>query len=399
MWGSVSDDYENFDHDFEGDAGPISRSIGTGPVDTIVWLLALSRLIAGRSTAVSSVRSSNFDEPLTPTNFTIKDAATRGAAATSAGQVDARGIYIHSNGSQVFELAYRVDAQDYYAVDLTQFNLDIGRPGLARMAVARSPDTRAFFVREDGEIAVVLREQDGDVQLASWWRITTDGDFEDVMTLPDSIEDSVYVVVKRGTARNIEVFSRRDECTGAPQTKCLDAHKVYTGAATKTITGLSHLEGKVVRVWGAASASDTNGIDLGEYTVTGGSVGLLPVSVTVAVVGLPYTATFLSTKLAYGAGLSIGAIKRIDQISFVLFDTHAQGLSFGQGLDYLDPMPLVEEGDDVDPDTVWSHYDKKITSLPGRWDGDVRLGLVAQSPRPATVGSVLLSVDASARVN
>jgi hypothetical protein len=401
IWGSVSDDYENFDHDFEGEAGPISRSLGSGPVDTIAWMLALSRLMVGRGAAVSSVRSSNFDEPLTPTNFTIKDATTRGAAAAMPGQVDSRGVYIHANGRQLFELLYRVETQDYTAADLTQFHTDIGLEGFSRLAVARSPDTRIFVVRDDGQLCVVLREQDGDAQLAAWWRMSTGVNdlFEDVCVLPDDIEDRVYVVVRRGTNRYIEAFARRDECIGEPETKCLDSHLVYSGAATRTITGLSHLNGETVRVWGSASASADTGIDLGTYVVSGGSVGLLPISVTTAVVGLPYTATFVSAKLGYGAGLSIGTIKRIDQISFVLMDTHAKGLEFGQDLTFMDPMVSVEEGEDVDEDTIWDEFDKKVTSFPGRWDSDTRLCLRAASPRPVTVGAVMITVDTSARTN
>jgi hypothetical protein len=403
LWGSVSDDYENFDYDFEGDSGPISRSIGTGPVATIVWLLSLARLMAGRGGAVSSVRSSNFDEPLTPTNFTIKDASTRGAASTRPGQIDSRGVYIHANGRQLFELSYRVDAQDYSATDLTHYHQDIGLPGFNHLAVARSPDNRVFIVRNDGQLAAVLREQDGDANLASWWRISRDGNYESVAVLPGDLEDKVYVVVQTEidgtTKRFLEVFARRDECTGEPVTKCLDSHIIYSGSATKTITGLDHLEGETVSVWGAALSTDDNGRDLGTYTVSGGSIGLLPIDVTTAVVGLPYTASFESSKLAYGAELSLGTIKRINQISFVLFDAHAQSLSFGPDFDTLEPLPFVEDGEDVDTDYVWSHYDKKVTSFPGRWDGDTRICLQAAGPRPVTVGAAMISVDVSGRTN
>lgn len=399
VWGSVSDDYEDFDTDFQGDAGPISRSLGTGPVDTITWLLPLSRLLVGRGTAVSSVRSSNFDEPLTPTNFTIKDASTRGAYDVMPGVVDSRGVYIHANGQQMYEMVYRVEAQDYAPVDLTQFNLDIGLPVFSRMAVAHSPDTRIFVVREDGQLAVLLREQDGQDQLMAWWRITMTGTIEDVAVLPNSLEDKVYVVVHRNGQRNLEVFARRDECRGAPETKCLDAHVVYSGSPTTTITGLDHLDGMLVRVWGSATVSADTGQDLGQFRVASGQIKHLPVSVRVAVVGVPYTATFLSAKLAYGAGLSIGQLKHLDQIAFVLFYAHAQGLKYGQDPDHLQPMPLVEDGTTVDPDKVWTEYDKRIGSMPGRWDTDARLSLQAQSPRPVTVGALILSVDTSARTN
>lgn len=404
VWGSVSDDYENFDHDFTGDAGPISRSIGTGPVDTISWLLSLARLMVGRGIAVSSVRSSNFDEPLTPTNFTIKDASTRGVAQTRPGQIDSRGLYIHANGRQLFELGYHVETQDYASHDLTQFNLDIGLSGFSRLAIANSPDVRVYIISGDGNMACLLRDNDGDVQLAAWHRYTRTGTYEDVVVLPGNLEDRVYVVTNLTTAgstnkRYIEKFARRDECIGEPQTKCLDSHIVYTGSATKTITGLSHLNGMTVRVWGAANSSDDTGRDLGQYVVSSGQITGLPISVRVAVVGLPYTATFKSAKLAYGAGLSIGSIKKIDQIAFVLLHTHAQGLTFGQDLSAMEPMPLREDGSIVSDDYIWDQYDKKVNMVAGRWDSDSRIILRAQSPRPATVAACLLSVDASGKTN
>jgi hypothetical protein len=45
--GSISDAYESFDDEEEGDAGPINRTIGFGPVDTINWIVPLHKMIAG----------------------------------------------------------------------------------------------------------------------------------------------------------------------------------------------------------------------------------------------------------------------------------------------------------------------------------------------------------------
>ncbi|KKL17144.1 hypothetical protein LCGC14_2488500, partial [marine sediment metagenome] len=47
IWGSISDSYESFDDEFIGDAGPISRSIGSGPIAVIHWALSLGRLLMG----------------------------------------------------------------------------------------------------------------------------------------------------------------------------------------------------------------------------------------------------------------------------------------------------------------------------------------------------------------
>lgn len=399
IWGSVSDDYENFDVDFEGDAGPINRSIGSGPVDNIGWLLALARLLTGGSRAVSSIRSSNFDEPLTPSNFTIKAASTRGARHTRPGQMDSRGIYIHANGRQVFELAYDINSQDYIPIDLTDHNLDIGLDGLSRLAVSNSPDNHAYLIRDDGQLIGLLRARDGESQLMSWWRLTrSDGVYEDVAILPGDIEDKVYVLVQMDDQRFIECFARRDECVGAPLSKNLDSHVVYSGAATTSITGLDHLVGKFVFVWGSETASAEHGKFLGRYRVKAdGSIGVLPVSVVRAVVGLRYTGTFKSAKLAYGAGLSLGMLKRVDQISFVLVDTNTRGLFFGQDDSATDPLPRIEDATDVDPDKVWTQYDKRVMAIPGRWDVDARICLRAIGPFPVTVSAAFLEVDTSAR--
>src|SRR5690606_29970039 len=64
--GSVSDAYESFDDTVEGDAGPIIRTIGSGPVDNIFWAMSLKRLMAGTASSVVVAQSSSLDEPLTP---------------------------------------------------------------------------------------------------------------------------------------------------------------------------------------------------------------------------------------------------------------------------------------------------------------------------------------------
>src|SRR3546814_1205797 len=66
--GSVSDAFESFDDEIEGDSGPINRSLGSGPIDFINWLIGADRLLIGTESAEIAARSSSFDEPLTPTN-------------------------------------------------------------------------------------------------------------------------------------------------------------------------------------------------------------------------------------------------------------------------------------------------------------------------------------------
>src|SRR5262245_32791717 len=400
VWGSVSDDFTSHDETFAGDAGPINRSIGSGPQANVRWMLSLARLLVGRDSGVESIRSSNFDSPITPTDFTSRTCSSKGCAALPALKVDTRGVYVDSSGRRVYELVYAAEAGDYRPRDLTHLNLDIGAAGLVDCAAQFQPDTRLHFVRADGEVAVLTYEWEEGVE--AWWRIRMGGAFgggaavvESVCVLPGELEDAVYYVVKRTingqTRRTIEKFARADECVGGVLNNQADAHIVYSGAATATITGLSHLEGETVVAWGA-------GKDLGAYTVAGGQITLAQ-AVTGAVVGLRYTAQFQSAKLAYAAALGtpLTQKKRIDKIGVVLVDTHHQGLEYGPDFVTMDNLPLVEEGSETAADTVWSEFDAPMIAFPGEWHTDSRLCLRATAPRPCTVVACVIGITTHER--
>lgn len=407
IWGSVSDNYTSFDIDVEGDAGPINRSVGFGPVDTINWLLPLGRLIVGRQGAETSVRSGSFDQPLTPTNFTLKDCSTQGSAPVGAAKIDTRGVFVQQSNRRVFELSFSSDVQDYIAHDLTRLNPDIGEEGFVDLSVQRQPDTQLHFVRGDGMVAALLHNPEDQVE--AWWRIETDGEIESVAVLPGQLENRVYYSVARSingsTKRFLEKLARRDQCYGLPEARCADSHIYYSGSAVTTITGLSHLEGESVVVWGwntvtpfTATLPDdsviTVGKDLGTFTVSGGQITGLGSAVTNAIVGLTYSATFKSAKLAYAAqmGTALTQTKKVDTLGLILANTHNQGLEYGQTFSTMDPMPGTEKGADVDDKTVWEDYDEMMITVPGTWETDSRLCLRATAPRPAMVLAAVIGV-------
>ena len=407
IWGSVSDNYTSFNIDTEGDAGPINRSVGFGPVDVINWLLPLGRLIVGRQGSEVSVRSGSFDQPLTPTNFTLKDCSTQGSAPVGAIKIDTRGVFVQQSNRRVFELAFSVDSQDYNAHDLTRLNPDIGEQGFVDLGVQRQPDTQLHFIRGDGQTAILLH--DAEDQVEAWWRIDTDGEIESVAVLPGQLENRVYYSVKRtingSTKRFLEKLARRDQCYGLPEARLADSHIYYSGSAVTTITGLSHLEGEAVVVWGwntstpfTATMPDgsvvTTGRDFGTFTVASGQITGLGSAVTNAIVGLGYSATFKSAKLAYGAqgGTALNQTKKVDQLGLILANTHAGGLEYGQSFDVMDNLPMVEEGADVDQNAVWEEFDQMMITVPGTWDTDSRLCLRATAPRPCMVMAAVVDV-------
>lgn len=334
-YGSVSDAFANFDPDTEGDSGPLDRSIGEGPVDTINWALPLLRLVIGGGAAEYSVKSSSFDEPLTPTAFNIKPSSTQGSAQVAPVRVDTSGLFVQSSGTRVFELQYDGGTFDYSAKDMTALVPEIGEPSIITMAVQRQPDTRIHCVRSDGKVAVLVRDRAEEV--LAWIPFITDGasgEVEDVVVLPGDEEDSVYYVVKRtvnsSTVRYLEKFALEREClgetysydgssitevTGLPYKdgievtvfdsdgdkvenltvsnravtlstaateftinpsvlKCMDSHIVVSQSASATVSGLSHLEGEDVVVFADGVAlTDASG-DIETFTVSSGSITL-----------------------------------------------------------------------------------------------------------------------------
>ncbi len=333
IWGSVSDAYESFDDTTTGDAGPINRSIGSGPVDNINFLLPLQRLIIGTEGAEWPARSTSLDEPLTPSNFNLKNPSTQGSANVPAVKIDDRGLFVQRSGVKLFEMTYGSTATytaDYTSADVCEICPEVGVPGMVRLAVQRQPDTRVHAALADGRVAVLVSQPAEDVKC--WLRVETDGMVEDVFTLPGTMEDEVYYLVRRliggVTKRYLEKWALETECRGGTVNKQADAFIYYNSTATGTLSGLDHLEGESVVVWG-------DGIYQGQYIVSGGAITLDGgVLVTEAIAGKDYEGTFLSSKLAYAAqqGTALTRRKKVDHLGLVLADTHAQGIYFGASL-------------------------------------------------------------------
>jgi len=384
--GSVSDAYSSFDDTVEGDSGPISRSIATGPVDVVNWMIGLDRLLIGTGGSEFQVKSSSLDEPLTPSAFTLRAVSTQGSSRVPTVKVDTSAIFVHRNGNRLYEVAPSDNGYGYLTADLAVAAPDIGKPGISRTSVQRQPDTRIYCVRADGKLAVLAYDKAEDVRC--WFELETDGDFEEVAVLPGAGGDVVYAIVKRRIGhvdyRFVEKFYPEIEIGRASESRLADCHHHVDGPVS-TVTGLDHLEGKTVVIW-------AEGRDIGTAVVGGGEVAL-PEELEDITVGLPYTARFKGARLILSDTAPFMAAKQIAHVGLILLDTHAQGLRYGQSFDYLDDLPLKEGYALVDQDAIHATYEEQTIEVNGSWEPDARLCLEAAAPRPCTV--VACIVDAT----
>jgi len=384
--GTVVDDFSNHDDATIGDSGPISRSIGEGPLETLRWLLSVGgNMLTGGDLAEFRMRATSDDGILTPTNFNIKAVSTAGSGATDAEVLDDKVIYVDKSGTRVRELTPNGDR--YSAVDLSLLSPEICEPLISDLAVQTSPDIRVHAVRSDGKVAILSYNPTEEVR--AWWLFETDGVVEEAFLLPGTVEDAVYYVVKRtinaATVRYLEKWALNSECQGGTLNNQADSFVTYSGAATTSITGLTNLEAKAVVVWADGDAL------VGTFTVSGGAITLATAASNV-VVGLAYTAQFKSTRLAQ-SGAQLVARARIDHLGVILRNSHEQGLQYGPDFSTLDNLPLEEAGELLDGQGTWSSYNYQFFEFNGAYTVDSRLCLQAAAPKPCTVMAAVIKMD------
>jgi len=398
--GSVSDGYESYDDSVIGDAGPINRSIGSGPVDRINWLVDLLRFALGGEMAEHFLFSDALDAPITPTNNNIRSPSNMGSAPVQAVKIETVVVFVDRSGTRLVSASYDNIYQSYPVEDLTIFCPEAGAVGIKRIALQRRPDTRIHCILNDGTAFVLVYDKLEEVKCII--DIDTAGSIEDVIVMPGLVEDVVYYSVARVlngvTKRSLEKWALASECVGGTLNKQADSFVIFhSDTPTTVITGLDRLNGMQVVVW--ADGKDfsplvSKGVPT-SYLVSGGQI-TLPSAVSDAVVGLFYDAEFEGTKLSYGAalGTALNQRKYLNYIGLLLADTHCKGVRAGRSLDDADlyDMPSVEDGAPVDPDTVWDLYDRDGFSVGGDWSTDARLCLYSASPRPANILGVTVSV-------
>jgi hypothetical protein len=406
IWGSVSDDFESYDDEVEGDSGTISRTIGSGAIRVINWMMSMARLIMGTSEHSANIaaqkmdgnnplsaRSTTFEEPLTPFNFNIKT-------------VSSRGVFVDRTKQRLYELLYDIDVQDYKSADLSIFAPDFNAIGITQIAVQMKPDIRIHCVRTDGTVGMLVYDRLENVM--AWVDVVLGGPgnwaVEDVAVLPGTVEDQVYYTVKAfngvdGEQRYLLKWSLESEARGGLNSYLSDAWMQYDGAPISTMTGLNHLAGQTVVVW-----ADGNYVGDGVVS-TFGTPGELDLSgftgapFSNVVVGVKYTAQFKSSKLAAITGIGLLENKFVRNLGFIAEYLHHLGIQYGPSFNNLYDLPQVEDGQVLAAGTIHTSYHEDNFPFGGEWDPDSRICLQSESPKPATILAAIAEYESEAKAD
>jgi len=342
LYFSKAGDYENMTTGTNADDAMV-YTIASNQVNAIRYMKAVRTLVIGTTGGEFTVSADGTNASVTPTNVTIKKQSSFGAANVDAIPAGNAILFLQKAKRKIRELAYNFDSDGYVAPDLTILNDTVTKTGINEMSYQQEPDSIIWCVRDDGQLAGLTYQRSENV--TAWHRHIFGGVFgsgnavcESVASISGTLtEDEVWVIVKRtingATKRFVECFSDFDfDETSATSFKFLDSHLSYSGGATTTLSGLSHLEGQTVSIL-ADGATHAN------KTVSSGAI-TLDRSVTSACVGLAYDSILQTMRIEGGAaeGTSQGKTKRISKVVLRLFET--VGVKVGPSLSNLELIPF-----------------------------------------------------------
>lgn len=392
-WMSASDQYETFAvGPNEGDA--INRSL-TGKVNAAQWIKGVERLVIGTAGSEHLVTGGELDGIVTPATVYSKGFNTKGSYGADGCIIGDSVAFISRNRKRIYLLT-DFNGSKYRVVDLTRLHPDaagIGATvGFKEIAFQQEPYPRLWCVREDGQMAVLTLEPDENI--ACWCRYTSpNGAFQSVAVVANSPEDRVYFSVTRSdlNATVIEKLAS-EEFASMDAAWRLQSAVEYSGASTTTLTGLTHLEGQQVYVWG-------NGRQSGPYTVSSGQI-TCDYAVTYAIIGILYEGKWKGSRLNWGAnaGTALTQNKQVKGIGMMVANTAGGVLKWGRSF-------IDSEMNTLDDRLVGDSYDSALTSqafdrqvhFEGFTEEDPRLHIKFVGAGPGTVLGLVPAVSTNER--
>jgi len=389
FWGSATADFENFLYSDDDDAA-IAFDVASTESNPINWIEALQKITMGSSGGEFSVSAGSDQDPLTPSNISVRGQSGYGSELYQPLVVNDVVVFLQRGARKIREMSFDLARDGYVAPDLTLLAEHITEGGVIQLGMVKNPDTTIFASCLSGELAVLTYNREQNV--TAWSRYVTDGSIESVCGIYGGNDDQVWVVVLRTIGglevRSIEYFTLETDVK--EDATYLDSHVSGTivGAFSGTISGLTHLEGEIVTLMVAGAV-------IGTYTVSSGAITVPVIDVPKVgkyCVGLPYTAKIQPMRLnaADRNGSNQGKTRRISDITIRFKDT--LGCKFGPSLDDLEELSFRDTDDlmDASPDVFTG--EKKVAFNGGNTKS-ADVFIVQDNPLPFTVLGIAIEYD------
>lgn len=390
---SVAGDFENF----SVKTGPeqladnaLSIQIASGQVDAIQWLQPADGLLIGTAGGEFVCREMATSQVFGPGNVAILQQTGYGSRAVAL-QAGEAVLFVQRSGRALREMVYRADLERYASPDVTLLWEHITKGGLRQLAWQAQPDSVVWAVRADGALLGFTYNRAQEV--TAWHRhlLGGGGAVESVCAIPrpDRDGDELWLVVRRTVngqqRRYIEYLERGYDRGDDPRDAFyVDCGLTYDGPETRTISGLSHLEGQEVAILGDGAVQPTR-------VVTGGAISLHLAASRVQV-GLPYVSVAQTMPIEAGSadGTAQGKTKKVIRAVLRLLST--MGLRAGPTPENTDLVTFRSAADPMGAPVPLVTGDLRF-DWPAGFETDGCLSFVVSDPLPATVVAAFPQVD------
>ena len=392
FWASTSDDFESFAVG-AADDNAFTRRV-TGGWGSAVWMAGVGRLVLGMDAREAEIGTNALDDIMTPTTAKSRPRSRRGSANAQGQVIDEAVAFVDRSRRKLFRM--ELEGSNYALSELTRLHRTVAgdegtTDGFIECAVQYNPEPRIWLPCDDGRMSVILYEPTEGI--AAWCRLIDDGAFyESVCCLPGDVEDSIYFVVRRtiggSTVRYVEKL-KAEAWEDMEDVWRLRSAVEYSGALTTSITGLDHLEGRVVYAW-------TGGYQQGPFTVASGAVTLTHAA-TYAIVGLLYEGRYRSPKITGGGQLGSALMqdKQIKRLGMLVHRTAPGALKWGRD---FTTMATLRGDDPVSYDAAMVPITDDLNNPHnGETQKDPRVCISMPTAGPATVLGLVPHVDVNER--
>ena len=321
-------------------------------------------------------------DAITPTSISVRPQSYVGSNNVQPTVVNNVVLFAAARGGHVRELGFSNEQQSYITGDLSLRAAHLFDDyQIVDMAVSKSPLPFVWCVSSNGRLLGLTYVPEE--RITGWHWHDTDGTFESICVIPEGEEDRLYACVKR----NINGTDKRYIERMAPfkvqelaDVRYSDSWKAYSGAATTSITGLSHLEGETVSVLADGKVHP-------QKVVSGGAITLDYAAANVAV-GLPYTAELHTLPAIMQVdGFGTGRTKNVGRTWIRVYES--PGFQIGTEQGGMTPSSSAADSIPLSSTTI------EATLLPA-WTQDGQVLIQQQNPVPLTVIGMTFEVSVGA---
>lgn len=368
------------------DSDALSFRVAARDANTIRHIVPLDDMLLLTSGGVWKVFADNSDV-LTALTVDTRQAATLGASNVQPAVVGKYILHV-TPGGRIQEVTFSWQANGYDNDDksLLAPHLFDGFT-VTDIAYSHTPMKTLWCTRSDGLLLSMTYLPKQDVTAWSWHDSENGAAlFQSVASVIENSVDVPYAIVQRTvngrTVKYIERLKERLFPTLA-DTFIVDSGLQYSGSPVNVITGLWHLEGKIVSILG-------DGAVIPQQTVVNGTVSL-PTGQTASKlqIGLPIIADLQTLPLSYEAlAFGEGILKNVNRV--YLRVVKSSGVFAGPDFDHLTPYKQrTNEPYGSPPSIMTQNIDIDVTPS---WGSDAPVCVRQTDPLPLTISALVIEV-------